>query len=122
LAAKIRNFTRMEARFVYITCGSQAEALNIGTALVEARLAACVNLLPGMISLYRWQGEVQQDQECVLIAKTTAACLPALTKQVQDLHSYELPCVVALPLVGGNPDFLQWIGAEVAEPKEHLDP
>lgn len=99
----------MEARFVYITCGSEAEAQLIGAALVEAHLAACVNLIPGMISMYRWQGQVQSDQEFVLIAKTTDARLDALTQKVIELHSYDLPCVVALPLVGGNQAFLQWV-------------
>ena len=102
----------MEARFVYITCGSQEEAQRIGAALVEAHLAACVNLIPGMISLYRWEGQVAQDQEFVLIAKTTESKLAALTAKAVALHSYDLPCVVAMPLVGGHTPFLQWIASE----------
>ncbi len=102
-------FACMEARFVYITCGSEAEAQQIGAALLEAHLAACVNLIPGMTSMYRWQGQVQSDQEFVLIAKTTEERLDDLTQKVIELHSYDLPCVVALPLVGGNQAFLRWI-------------
>ena len=102
----------MEARFVYITCGSQEEAERIAAALIQERLAACANLIPGMISLYHWEGEVKQDQEFILIAKTTAERVGALTQRVKALHSYEVPCVVALPIEGGNADFIRWLHTE----------
>ena len=98
-----------------MTAGSEDEARRIGRELVLARLAACANILPGMKSIYRWEGELQEDQEVVLIAKTTGDRVPALTEKVRSIHSYDCPCVVTLPVAGGNPDFLEWIAAETIE-------
>jgi periplasmic divalent cation tolerance protein len=95
-----------------MTAGSRDEARTIARALVEERLAACCNLLDGMTSVYRWQGEIQEDAEVVVIAKTRAELVERLTARVQALHSYDVPCVVALPVSGGNPAFLDWIAAE----------
>lgn len=102
----------MSACFVYITAPNKAAAQEIGRALVDARLAACANIFDGMTSIYRWQGRVQEDSEAVLIAKTRDSLVPALTEKVQALHSYDCPCVVALPVVGGSQAFLDWIAAE----------
>ena len=110
----------MATLFVYITAPSQAEAEGIGHKLVEERLAAGVNLIPGMRTVYRWQGKVEAAEEVVLIAKTTQARLPALARRVQALHPYEVPCILALPVAGGNPDYLAWIAAE-SEPVEDPD-
>jgi periplasmic divalent cation tolerance protein len=101
-----------EAFFVYVTAGSVAEAERIGRALVEERLAACANILPGMRSIYRWQGKVEEASEAVLVLKTARTTLAALTARVKDLHSYELPCVVALPIEAGNADYLAWIESQ----------
>ncbi len=98
--------------FVYVTAGSREEAQRLGSVLVEERLAACVNVFDGMTSLYWWEGAVQQDQECVLIAKTSAARLPALKERLIALHSYDCPCIVALPVQDGHAPFLQWIGEQ----------
>ncbi|HKI99218.1 MAG TPA: divalent-cation tolerance protein CutA [bacterium] len=106
----------MAFRFVYMTAGSPEEARRIGRTLVEERLAACVNILPGMHSLYWWEGAVQEEQETVLIAKTRAELLERLTERVQALHSYTCPCVVALPIEGGNPAYLQWLADETESP------
>lgn len=106
----------MESRFVYITCANEAEAVKIGKALVQERLAACANILPGMISCYWWKGEVQEDRETVLVVKSRAALADALTEKVKALHSYEVPCVVFLPIVDGNPDYLKWLGEETGYP------
>jgi periplasmic divalent cation tolerance protein len=100
--------------WVYMTTSSEQEARRIGRALVEGRLAACVNIIPGMTAFYRWQGNIEEGQETVLIAKTRQALVERLTQRVKALHSYTVPCVVALPILGGNPDFLQWIGEETA--------
>ncbi len=105
----------MELRLVYMTAGSHEEARKIGAALVEERLAACANVLDGMTSLYWWEGRVQDETETVLIAKTRAELLPLLTERVKALHSYECPCVVAVPLVGGNADYLDWLAAETRD-------
>jgi periplasmic divalent cation tolerance protein len=99
-------------RLIYITTDGPDEARAIGRALVEARLAACVNIVDPMASLYWWEGEVREGRETVLIAKTTAGLVDELTEKVRALHSYSCPCVVALPIEGGNPAFLYWIGAE----------
>lgn len=101
-----------EARLIYITTDGVEEAKAIGRALVEARLAACVNILDPMISMYWWDGKVTDGRETVLIAKTTAAHTEALIARVRELHSYDCPCVVALPISAGNPAFLDWIVAE----------
>ena len=101
---------------VYMTAADEDEARRIGRALVEEKLAACVNVIPGMRSIYRWRGEVHDDREVVVIAKTREALVEALVARVKELHSYDCPCVVALPIVAGNPDFLAWIEAETAEP------
>lgn len=99
--------------FVYMTASSAEEARRIGEALVAEQLAACVNVIDGMISIYRWQGAVQRDTEAVLIAKTTGQLVAALTERVKALHSYDCPCVAALPIGGGNADFLTWISDQV---------
>jgi periplasmic divalent cation tolerance protein len=103
----------MDINFVYMTAGSKEEARKIGKELVMARLAACVNILDHMNSFYWWDGEIQDDTEVVMIAKTTAARVPDLVKKVKSLHSYDCPCVVSLPVAGGHPAFLDWIAGEV---------
>jgi len=102
----------MNHRFVYVTTASREEARAIGRALVEERLVACVNILDGVSSLYWWKGEIQDDREAVLIAKTTSARMPQVIERVKALHSYEVPCVVSLPILEGNPAFLEWIARE----------
>ncbi|MCU0563197.1 MAG: divalent-cation tolerance protein CutA [Desulfobacterales bacterium] len=104
----------MDIRFVYMTAGGLEEARRIGRGLVESRLAACVNILPGMQSVYRWEGKVEEAVEVVVIAKTTASCVAALTERVKSLHSYDCPCVVSLKVDGGHQHFLDWIGANVS--------
>lgn len=106
----------MAESFVYITCATAQEAENIGTVLVERRLAACVNILGGMRSLYWWEGKVEQGEETVLIAKTRTELVDELTEAVRAMHGYEVPCVAAMPITGGNPDFLDWIRRETRQP------
>ena len=105
----------MTQQLVYMTAGSREEAQRIGGKLVEDRLAACVNVIDGMHSIYRWEDKLQQDREVVMIAKTTRDRLAALVETVKAVHSYDCPCVVSCAIDGGNPAFLEWIGAEVAE-------
>jgi periplasmic divalent cation tolerance protein len=99
-------------RLLYVTTAKLDEAWRIGQALVTERLAACANVLPGMQSCYWWEGKLEQANECVLILKTRQALVDRAVARIKTLHSYAVPCVVALPVVGGNPDFLAWIGAE----------
>ncbi len=103
----------MAVNFVYMTAGSKAEAQKIGNALVEDRLAACVNILDNMQSIYRWKERIQQDAEVVIIAKTTDNLVSALVDRVKSLHSYDCPCIVSLPILDGYPPFLDWVHAEV---------
>ncbi|MGF1640323.1 MAG: divalent-cation tolerance protein CutA [Rhodospirillales bacterium] len=102
----------MTATMIYITASSPAEALTIGRTVVGERLAACANVLPGVTSVYWWQGEVQEEAEASLILKTRSDLVERLTARVKQLHSYGCPCIVALPIAAGNPDFLRWIAEE----------
>lgn len=102
----------MKFRMVYMTAGGLEEAKHIGRVLVEERLAACVNIVPSMQSLYWWEGKVQEETEVILIAKTRADLVTPLTERVKTLHSYTVPCVVSLPIEDGNPAFLDWIVQE----------
>ena len=99
---------------VCVTAASRAEAEAIGRALVEARLAASVNIVPGVSSLYWWEGELREGDEAMLWAKTRSDLVEPLTATVKALHSYDCPCVIALPITGGNADYLAWIDAETA--------
>ena len=100
---------------VYMTAANEAEAAKLARGLVEARLAACANILGPIRSFYWWDGKVQDEGEIALIAKTRAELVDALTAKVKELHSYSVPCVVALPIAAGNADFLDWIGQETRE-------
>ncbi|HEY4134736.1 MAG TPA: divalent-cation tolerance protein CutA [Alphaproteobacteria bacterium] len=96
----------------YVTASSRAEALTLGRALVEERLAACANVFEGATSIYRWGDKLQEEAEAILILKTRAELIEALTARLRDLHSYDLPCVVAWRIDGGNPPYLDWVRAE----------
>ena len=102
----------MTASWCYITAGSRVEALAIARTVVEERLAASANVLDGATSIYWWQGALEQASEAVLILKTRTELVERLTARILELHSYECPCVVALPIVAGNPQYLDWIAAE----------
>lgn len=104
----------MQTMFVYATAASREEALSIGRTLVGERLAACANILDGMTSVYWWEQRVQEASEASLILKTTSDLVPALILRVKQLHSYECPAIVALPIAQGNPDYLAWIDNETA--------
>jgi len=97
---------------VYITATDMDEAILIGKALVADKLAACANVFDGVRSLYRWEGEVQNDQEAVLILKTRTELVDAVTHRVRELHSYDVPCVVSWPIENGNSAYLNWIHVE----------
>lgn len=103
----------MEIRIVYMTAGNVDEASRIAKALVQQRLAACVNIIDGMRSVYEWKGTLQEEREVVMIAKTHADCFPDLVKAVKEMHSYDCPCIVGLDVSGGNNAFLDWIRAQV---------
>jgi len=97
---------------VYIVTADMPEAERIAEALVAERLAACVNILGTVRSVYRWQGAVERADEVAMIAKTTEAQFDALSVRVRALHSYDTPAIVAWPIVAGDAAYLEWIGAE----------
>lgn len=103
----------MKINIVYMTAGSWEEAKKIGKELVSSRLAACVNILDNMRSIYRWDGEIQEDTEVVIIAKTTEDRIQGLIEKVKSMHSYDCPCMVCLPVLGGHQPYLDWIAEEV---------
>jgi periplasmic divalent cation tolerance protein len=103
----------MHPQIVLITAPAMEEAERIAQTLVEERLAACANLLPGITSIYRWEGRVERDFEMLLIVKTTDDCLPALIRRVRELHSYEVPEILAVPVTGGSPEYLAWLLSSV---------
>ena len=103
----------MKINFVYMTTGSKGEATKIAKELVTARLAACVNILDNMNSFYLWEGDIQDDAEVVMIAKTTEDRIPELIEKVRSMHSYDCPCIVSLPVSSGYQPFLDWIAGEV---------
>jgi periplasmic divalent cation tolerance protein len=104
----IRNGGRY--RVVLVTCGSIAEARRIGRAVVEKKLAACANIVPGVESIYRWKGKVERARELLVIMKTSETRLRELEREVKRVHSYEVPEFIVLPIVDGSKEYLQWIG------------
>lgn len=97
---------------VYVTVSSEAEAAQIANCLVQEHLAACVNRIGPIQSTYLWQGEVHHDPEYLLMIKTRSSLVDQLAERVKTLHSYDLPEVIALPIQGGLPAYLNWIHAE----------
>ncbi len=97
------------ALVVLTTCPDQATGEKIARALVEEGLAACVNLVPGLVSIYRWEGRLCRDPEVLLVTKTRRGRLPALRRRIQALHPYSVPEILALPVTAGSPAYLQWL-------------
>lgn len=98
---------------VHITASSREEAERIGRALVEERLAACANLIPGVTSLYTWEGKTCESSEVLIEAKTTASAFEDLARRVRELHSYDIPEIVALPVQTGSPEYLRWVSRSI---------
>jgi periplasmic divalent cation tolerance protein len=102
------------AVIVLVTAPSREVAEHLTTTLVEERLAACGNIVPGVTSIYRWQGEVQRDEELMIVFKTAAQTASALMSRVEQLHPYEVPEAVVLPIATGLPPYLAWVMANAA--------
>ena len=102
----------MKTSMIYMTASGPEEARRIARALVEERLVACVNMLGGIESIYRWQGRVEEAKEVAMVAKTADDRVPALIERVKALHSYDTPCIVALPIADGAASFLEWVRSE----------
>ncbi len=101
------------ANWVYMTASNREEAVKIGERLVESKLAACINIFENMTSIFMWEGKLEQGTEVAFIAKTTAGKIPELVEAVKSMHSYDVPCIISLPVSDGNPDFINWISESV---------
>jgi periplasmic divalent cation tolerance protein len=107
-----------EAIVVMMTAASQDEASHIAEMLIGARLAACVQILPEIESVYRWQGEVKREHEILVLAKTVASRFDELESKVRAMHSYETPEIIALPITAGSMPYLEWLGGTGLESSE----
>ena len=105
--------TTQDARVALSTAGSAQEAREVATGLVEGGLAACVNIVPGVESIYRWQGELCQDTEWLLVIKTCASRLVELESRLRELHSYDTPELIVLEITAGSRPYLEWLAALV---------
>jgi len=99
----------MDNIVVFITASSEEEAAKIARALVEGRLAGCVNIVKGIRSIYSWQGKIEDESEVLMIAKTRRELFKALLAKVKELHSYSVPEIIAFPIVEGSGDYLNWL-------------
>lgn len=100
-----------EHLLVLCTCPDADTAADLGARLVEERLAACVNVVPGLLSIYSWQGAIARDPEALMLIKTTAARFSDLSVRLRELHPYDLPEIIAHPITAGLPDYLSWVTA-----------
>ena len=100
--------------FAYVTAKDKEEALKLGRALVEKKLAACVNVFGGMQSIYWWEGKIDSSEEAVLVVKTKADRMELVTRLIKALHSYSCPCIVQFRVEGGNPEYLKWLEGNLA--------
>lgn len=107
-------------RLLYITTPGKEEAAKIGRILVEENLAACANIIDGMQSIYKWEGKIQEDDECVLIIKTHYSRVKKVTRRVKEMHSYDCPSVISISLAEneGNIEYLEWLEKIAKQPFE----
>lgn len=99
----------MESIVVYVTTPNEEEAANIAKTLVEEKLAGCINILKGVRSIYRWQGKIEDDSEALMIIKTQRALFEPLEKRIKEIHSYTVPEIIAIPIIDGSYDYLNWL-------------
>jgi periplasmic divalent cation tolerance protein len=97
---------------IFITTGTDGEARRVAEVLLEQRKASCINIVPTVTSLFWWKDRIESNQESLLIVKSKASLLDEIVSLVKGVHSYDVPEVIALPIIGGNPDYLNWIGEE----------
>ncbi|MBF0429766.1 MAG: divalent-cation tolerance protein CutA [Fibrobacteria bacterium] len=102
----------MSYNMIYMTVGTKEEAINISNTLVQEKLVACANIIPGMISVYRWKGTIETAEEYSVLLKTRSGLVQNVIEKIKLLHSYECPCILAIPIENGNKKFLEWISQE----------
>ncbi|MGD8325881.1 MAG: divalent-cation tolerance protein CutA [Sphingomonadales bacterium] len=95
---------------LFVTCGTSDEARHIGKMLVHENLAACANVLGAASSIYKWEGRMMEESEVLLFLKTQTSLIEQASKRITEMHSYDTPCIVAWPIIGGNQNYLNWIG------------
>lgn len=100
---------QMSYVMIYITAKDENEARSIGETLVKEKIAACVNIIPSVESIYWWKGSVENEKESVLLVKTREDFVGRVVKRVKELHSYDVPCVDVIPITGGNKNYLEWV-------------
>ena len=108
--------TPQDFQIVFSTVPDRDTGLKMAEKLVEYKLAACVSLLPGLVSTYFWQDKIQRDEECLLMCKTLTADYPTMETALRDMHPYELPEIIAVPLSNGLPEYLNWILNSLEKP------
>lgn len=108
-AGKATRSPRTGSLVVLVTCPNRKIGETIGHILVQERLAACVNVVPNLTSIYRWEGKICRNAEVLLVGKTRRICLPALIRRVRSLHPYSMPEIIALPVAGGFAPYLSWV-------------
>ncbi len=104
----------MKLSIVYVTAKDEFEARRIGRTLLDEKLAACVNIYKGVDSMYMWEGLVKEHSEVVVLGKTRDSLISPVVEKIKEMHSYESPCIVSVPITGGSTDYLNWI-AETTE-------
>ena len=107
---------------VWVTCPSEAVATDLAAQLVEQQLAACVQVVSGVTSVYTWQGRLQQDAEWLMVIKTTIAAYDAVERYIMTHHPYDVPECIALPIIAGSPPYLDWLSQSIAVPNPTQDP
>jgi len=100
---------------VYVTCSDEEEAKKIADILLEERLISCANIMPSCRSIYRWEGKVETGQETVMILKTREELFEQVERTIVNIHSYDCPCIIALPVLKGHEPFMNWIGQETQQ-------
>ena len=114
LLSYIATLGRVMVAVIYSTMGSIQDARRIATTLVEEQLVACVNIIPKIESVYKWKGKIEMDDEVVIIAKTTDKNVKKTIQKIKSLHSYELPDIIVIPIIGGLKDYLEYITNETS--------
>lgn len=98
---------------VYITTSGMEESEKIANVLVEEKLAGCTNIIPSIKSIYLWKGEIESDFESIIIVKTKVSNVENIIKRVKEIHSYDIPCILAIPIIEGSKDYLEWLECEI---------
>lgn len=103
----------MDTILVYTVCSNEEEAKKLASSLIEEGLAACVNILPGLSSCYKWEGKICYENEYLLLIKALESEYKMLETRIKALHSYSIPCILKLPLLGGNAEYLGWLKSQI---------